>query len=121
MSKTKNPLLAFTEGWERSRAEELVDAILNNKIFVIVNKNNLQAQFLKKDDKYISQFTVVLVRWGYLKGVKGNDFNCKLNKYCPNQSISASLSWFMHDAEEAGLWDGSRKFDGGESYDTIFI
>lgn len=50
MSKTKNPLLAFTEGWERSRAEELVDAILNNKIFVIVNKNNLQAQFLKKDD-----------------------------------------------------------------------
>lgn len=121
MSTRKNPLLNFSEDWEKMRAEDLVNAILNNQIFVIVNAKNLQAQFLKKDERYISQFTVVLVKWGYCKRVPGNDFNCRLNKYCPNQSISASLAWFMHDAEEAGLWDGSKKFNGGESYDTIFI
>ena len=119
MAKRKNPLIG-AENMDILRAKDLVKAIIENKVFIVVNSKNYDCQFLQKDENYISQFTVVLMKWGYVAKSRGSDWCGHLNKYVPNQSISSSLNWFMNDAREAGLTDNTKDWSGA-SFDTIWV
>lgn len=119
MSNRKNPLVS-ADSHDVSRAKNLVDAIINNRIFIVVNSKNCDCTFLEKDERYISQFTYVLKKWGYVGKSRSNDYLAHLNKYAPNQNISSTLSWFMNDAREAGLTDNDRDWSGA-SFDTIWV
>ena len=114
-----NPLIGASD-METARARDLVSAIIENRVFVVVNSKNYDCHFLQKGADYINQFTYVLRKWGYIGKSRNNDYLGHLPKSVPNQSISSSLNRFMNDAREAGLHNNERDWSGA-SFDTIWI
>ena len=88
--------------------KDICKEIEEDRIFVISSKDRNKAQFLVRWDSYIGSRTYVLIKLGYLKR-GSDDFNCRLNPYCPNQSISDSLALFLSDCISEGIYTGLAK------------
>lgn len=77
----------------------------------------------RESENYTYDYTYNLVRFGFAKKAKGTDFAAQLHKYCPNQDISGSLSYFLNCAVDSGLYvrETNKKFDGGTDFQVIWM
>ena len=108
---------------DRCIIESMCKAIESQRCFIISTEKRWKFMVPAEDGSYVYDYTYNLIRFGFTRKARNNDFQASQHSYCPHQYTSGVLSNFLNPAVDMGLYERTteRKFDGGTDFQMIWM